>query len=284
MLPAEVLDALRCPVCRGRLRADEAGLRCDAGHAFDRARQGYVNLMRGEPGAGADTAEMVAARAEVLAAGHFAPLRARVVALAAAHAPAEGLIVEVGAGTGDYLAAVVAALDGRVGLALDVSRYAARRAARVHPRVAAIVANAREALPLADGCAGLVLDIFAPRHAPELRRIVRSDGAVLVVTPTPEHLGELRGPLGLLNVDPEKERRLAATMGTAFTAATTEALVWTMTLRHPEVARMVAMGPSAHHVDPGTLVARVGALPDPVSVTASVRLAVHILGTDWPRP
>ena len=50
-------------------------LRCATGHAFDVARQGYVNLMPGgaRPGT-ADTTEMVADRAAFLGAGHYAPL------------------------------------------------------------------------------------------------------------------------------------------------------------------------------------------------------------------
>ena len=42
-------------------------LRCAAGHSFDIARQGYVNLVPGR----ADTPEMVEARDAFLRAGHF---------------------------------------------------------------------------------------------------------------------------------------------------------------------------------------------------------------------
>ena len=48
-------------------------LRCNAGHAFDVARQGYVNLLGAAAPGSADTAGMVQARAEFLAAGHYRP-------------------------------------------------------------------------------------------------------------------------------------------------------------------------------------------------------------------
>ena len=63
---------------------------------------------------------MVAARADFLAAGHYAPLTAAVVA--AAGAPA-GPVLDVGAGTGTHLAAVLDAAPAAVGVALDISRY-----------------------------------------------------------------------------------------------------------------------------------------------------------------
>ena len=37
---------LTCPVCGGVLHREERSLRCGAGHCYDIARQGYVNLLR----------------------------------------------------------------------------------------------------------------------------------------------------------------------------------------------------------------------------------------------
>lgn len=270
-----VVEALRCPVCGGPLDEVARALRCAAGHAFDVARQGYVNLVTGRPGAAGDTAGMVAARAGFLEAGHFAPLSDALAALAAEQAPAAGLVVEVGAGTGHHLAAVLERLPGRAGLALDASKHAARRAARAHPRAAAAVADVRRRLPLADGAAGLLLDVFAPREGAEFRRVLRPDGALLVVTPAPEHLAELRGPLGLLEVDPGKERRLAAALGRWFRRAEARACAFPLRLARREAALVAAMGPSAHHLDPAALAAAVAALPEPLEVGAAVRLEVY---------
>jgi 23S rRNA (guanine745-N1)-methyltransferase len=277
-LHPDVLACLRCPLCRGALAASGGALRCTAGHAFDVARQGYVSFVvgRGTRLAGDDPG-MVAARARFLGAGHLAPLAAALAAAAADAAP--GLAVEVGAGTAYYLARAVNASRDRVGLAVDLSAHAARRAARIHPRIGAVVADARAELPVAEGCAGVVLDVFAPRNAPELRRILREDGALLVATPTPAHLRELRRPLGLLEVDPDKDRRLDGALGPHFERASSRDLEWKMALPRGDVLALAAMGPSARHLDPAELPSRIAALPAEVAVTASVRVAV------WrPRP
>jgi len=267
-----VVPHLSCPVCAQGLALTGPSLRCGAGHTFDVARQGYVNLLAQGCALEGDTGEMLAARAEFLAAGHFAPLADALAALARERCPAEGLIVEVGAGTAYYLARLLDGLAGRWGLALDLSKHAARRAAKAHPRLGAAVADVKGRLPLADGSAALVLDVFAPRNASEFRRVLRADGVLLVVTPTSEHLAELRGPLGLLSVDPEKDRRLAETLEPCFRCEPARRLDWPLELRRSDVARLVGMGPSARHVEPERFEHALASLEEPVRVTARVSL------------
>jgi len=270
----EVLRHLRCPVCHASLSATAAGLRCPAGHAFDRAAQGYVNLLAKPAANAGDSAAMLAARARFLGQGHFDPLARTLVELAGRHAAPAGLLVEVGAGTGHYLARVLDGLPGRPGLAVDVSKHAARRAARAHARMAAIVADVHDTLPLADQSAALLLDVFAPRNGPELRRVLRPEGALLVVTPQPRHLAELRAVAGLLEVDPDKGRRLAETLDPYLEREPPVPLSWNMALDRTAVGLLVAMGPSARHIDASLLAGRLAALPDRTQVTAAVE--VHV--------
>ncbi|AQZ67492.1 hypothetical protein BKM31_43925 [[Actinomadura] parvosata subsp. kistnae] len=95
------------------------------------------------------------------------------------------VIVDAGAGTGHYLAAVLNAVDDGIGMAFDVSKHAVRRAARVHPRAGAFVADVWRPLPIRSGVADVVIDVFAPRNGPEFRRVLRPGGAAVVVTPAP---------------------------------------------------------------------------------------------------
>jgi 23S rRNA (guanine745-N1)-methyltransferase len=263
----DVVAALRCPLCRGPLSQHERTLRCGAGHSFDLARSGYVSFLVGRPAEVAgDDASMVAARARFLDAGHFGPLSAELAALA--RGAAGGVAVEIGAGTAHHLARVLDALPAHVGLALDVSVAAARRAARAHPRASAVVADARRELPLADACAGVALVAFAPRNGAELRRILRPDGALLVATPGLDHLSELREPFGLLEVDPEKARRLEAALGPGFERAESRIVRWEMRLSPADCEALVAMGPSARHLPAAEIAERARALPAAVAVTA----------------
>lgn len=284
---ADVVRHLRCPVCATALAPAGAGLDCRDGHHFDRARQGYVHLTAGPLRHGGDTAAMVTARADFLAAGHYDFIAAALAATAAEFAapPAAtgrddepDLVVDVGAGTGYHLAAVLDALPGAVGLALDASKAAARRAARAHPRAAAGVCDTWQPLPLADHSARLVLNVFAPRNGDQFRRVLREDGALLVVTPTADHLVELVEDLALVRVDPAKSERVAASLGDHLVPVGERLLTERLRLSGTEVATLVGMGPSAWHLDPTELASRVARLGDPVEVTASVRLTIWRLG------
>ncbi len=264
----EAVDLLRCPVCGSALEEGEGVLRCAEGHSFDIARQGYVNLV---PGPG-DTAEMVEARDVFLAAGHFARLTA-VLAEAAANTDVAGAVIDIGAGTGHHLARVLDAMPDRIGLAIDASTAALRRAARAHPRAAAIGADSWRDLPLRDGAAALILSVFAPRNPAEMARVLAPGGALLAVTPTTRHLFELVGPLGLLSVPEDKADRLDEQLGGHFELSERRAVEHAMFLNREEAAQLVRMGPSAWHVDEQTVAERLAVLPDPLTVTASVTLS-----------
>ncbi|PWR07143.1 23S rRNA methyltransferase [Micromonospora acroterricola] len=286
-----VLDRLRCPVCGEPLAevttGTTAALRCPRRHSFDIARQGYVNLLAGRAPHAGDSAEMMAARADFLAAGHYDLIPAALADAAsqavrhlretrpeAAVLDAYPLVVDAGAGTGRYLGAVLAALPDAVGLALDVSKPALRRAARAHPRAAAALADTWQRLPLADASTAVLLNVFAPRNGPEFHRVLDPAGALLVVTPAADHLTELVDALDLLRVDPDKADRVAGSLGGHFTPVGSALHRAELTLTRPEVATLVGMGPSAWHTDPAALAARLAALPEPVRVTVAIRLDV----------
>jgi 23S rRNA (guanine745-N1)-methyltransferase len=118
-----------------------------------------------------------------------------------------------------------------------------------------------------------VLSVFAPRNPAEMARVLAPGGALVAVTPTARHLYELVGPLGLLSVPEDKEDRLDEQLAPLFTLAERHSVERAMFLSHEEVAQLVRMGPSAWHVDEETLTQRLAALPDPLTVTASVTLS-----------
>jgi 23S rRNA (guanine745-N1)-methyltransferase len=262
------------------------------------ARQGYVNLMPGgtRPGT-ADTAEMVAARAGFLDAGHYAPLADALAAAARASQPPAGAVLDAGAGTGYYLAAVLTALRagarvaipaqaetdaraaggtvGPAGLAMDISVRALRRAARAGPGIGAIAWDTWQPFPIRPASVSLIVNVFAPRNAPEFHRVLRPAGTLLVVTPTATHLAELAGAAAPLTVDGPKDTRLAASFGPYFTQAARRTLTIPLHLSRGEAATLIAMGPSAHHTTPAATQARLAALPAPIAVTASFGITTY---------
>ena len=184
-----------CPICRDKLGRDGGAYRCRSGHSFDIAKEGYVNLLpanrkhSGNPG---DDREMVDARTRFLDGGWYAPLRDRLCALVREQIGEKPVLFDAGCGEGYYTAALCDMASARGGTAagVDLSKAAVRRASRRCPEAEIAVASVYR-LPLADGCADVLVDCFSPLAAEEFLRVLKPDGFFLYVVPGPRHLWEL---------------------------------------------------------------------------------------------
>lgn len=271
-----------CPVCDQPLGyKDEASktLLCDSGHRFDAAKQGYFNFLTGK-GTNflEDTSAMVQARDAFQSRGHYAPLARKLSELVQRYYAGTTLdVLDAGAGTGYYLKEILdltmpASHDA---LALDISRYAMRRAAKL-PNTVALVWDVWRKLPTADASRDIVLNCFAPHNPSEFHRVLRPSGACIVVTGQPNHLNEVIEPLGMLSV---AEGKLAA-LQEKFAAeelmhSETEYLSYQMELGSEDLYNLAFMGPAGHHLSPETLRGKVQSLGQQL-VTASFGVHVFI--------
>ena len=142
----DCVEVIVCPLCGEGVVLESDSLVCPARHTFDVARSGYVNLLpstRKLPETVGDSAEMLAARARFLDGGHFAPLTEHLGGIT----PGPGYLVEVGSGTGHYLAAL--GDGGACRFGIDISKAAARMAAARHRDITFLVADVHKGIPLA---------------------------------------------------------------------------------------------------------------------------------------
>ncbi|UNX55349.1 methyltransferase domain-containing protein [Georgenia sp. TF02-10] len=258
-------------MCRADLQPDRGALRCRSGHTFNVARQGYVSLVGGKGVTSGDDAAMARARDRFLATGSYARIRQTVVSSASEALAGKGTVIDIGCGTGYYLAGVLDRNPGAVGLGVDTSVRALRLAARAHERAAVASWDVFRPFPLADHVADIVLDVFAPRNPGEFHRILRPTGRLVVVRPTQRHLVELRERVpAMVTVDPAKEHRLRQALDPLFEVGRTEQVEYpASSLRHEEVIDLMAMTPSARHLS-HTDLPDDASLPDRVTVSVLV--------------
>lgn len=209
---------LACSVrgCGRTLELGERLARCGAGHAFDRARSGYWNLLQPQDRrslAAGDEREAVEARARGYARGLGDALLEQLAHQAAALVPGGGTLLELGSGSGDALARLRAALGG-LAIGIDLSAAAAEHAARRFPDLTWVVANADRRLPIRERSIDLVWGIHGRRNPAECARVLAPGGHALFAVPAADDLHELRDVLHGASLAesrlPALERELAA--------------------------------------------------------------------------
>ncbi|MCU1397462.1 MAG: Methyltransferase type 11 [Acidimicrobiales bacterium] len=194
-MSASTTVGYRCPVCRERLAEAPGDFACTNGHRFDRAREGYVNLLPGgrlKGRSSGDDEPMVRARRAVFDAGLYDPIIDAVAETAATLVDDVGppAVVDCGCGEGSYLARVCDH-TGAEGWGIDISKPAVRAAARRYTLQHHAVASSYS-LPFDDQCFDIAVSVFSPRPHSEMFRVLRPDGAAIVVRPGPDHLAELK--------------------------------------------------------------------------------------------
>jgi 23S rRNA (guanine745-N1)-methyltransferase len=273
-LPRPGHGLLRCPVCRLELTTAAAALVCRNRHSFDLAREGYVNLLssrKRQPASGGDSPEQLRYRASFLDAGHFDVIAAKI----AEHVQqietkpifGEWRILDAGSGTGHHLARIAAALQPPVvGIGLDISKDAARQAARRWPMLAFAVADLWTEWPVQDAAVDLVISIFAPKNFPEAARVLRPGGWLAVVYPGTDHMAEASDRFGLLRQHKHAARRYSEAARRFIGAPTIHRLLSHTVLDGAAIRSAILMGPNARHTSPSTF----DAVQGPLAVTFDI--------------
>ena len=248
--PIIPFPALACPLDGNALAPHGASWRCAAGHSFDVASQGYVNLLpvqnkrSRDPG---DSKEMIAARRRFLEAGVYQPIAQAVTEATLAGLSPESTAgcLDAGCGEGYYLRQLATAAKGRgqalALLGLDISKWAVLAAAKQDSHTRWVVGSNAN-LPVLPGTLDRVLCMFGFPVYPEFARVLRPGGLLIQVDAGPDHLLELREII-YPSLKPERPASPAAPAGfRALPAA--ETVRYTLALSSPEqIADLLVMTP-----------------------------------------
>ena len=187
-----------CPICRSPLTVEGRTYRCEKGHCYDMAKEGYTHLLpvqhKNSQNPGDDKA-MVRARRAFLSRDYYAPLRRTLEQLALQYTPVGGAVLDSGCGEGYYTAAIESALTeksiGHHLAAVDISKEAVRLTAKALKTGESAVASVYH-LPVADESIDFLLNCFSPLAIDEFRRVLKSGGHFAYVVPAAEHLWQMK--------------------------------------------------------------------------------------------
>jgi 23S rRNA (guanine745-N1)-methyltransferase len=192
---AFIMDYFRCPLCALPLRQNSQGVACDNLHQFDRAKEGYLNLLpvqhkhSKEPG---DAKLQLQARRHFLQAGYFAPLQQVLCHLIPSGCQR---LLDIGCGEGFFTTAIAHHGCAAQVLGIDIAKSGVRMAARSAQQQSLDIGYAvasSHALPFMDQSMDVITRIYAPSKDEELVRVLKPQGLLLLVVPGERHLLNVR--------------------------------------------------------------------------------------------
>lgn len=190
------MNPIRCPLCHSPFEVLLPHARCNSGHCFDRAKEGYLNLLpvqkknSKEPG---DSREQLRARQLFLESGHYQLLLDELIKLL----PSDDVkLIDIGCGEGYFTRGISRALSNSSHiLGVDIAKEGVRLAAQMNRREglqAEYIVASNFDLPYQDSQADVVVRIFAPSRDAELSRVLKVGGRLIMVVPAAKHLLGLR--------------------------------------------------------------------------------------------
>ena len=189
------MSILQCPVCGADLLCSDKLERCENGHSFDIAKEGYVNLLRsGKPGDfKGDNKEMARSRRDFLNQGFYSPLAAAIEKCAARYSADGDAVLDICCGEGYYTDWLTKRLR-RDFYGFDISKNMVRLAGKRKCGATFFVANIA-AIPVKSESVQTAFHLFAPFHAEEFSRILSPGGVLVTAIPGKRHLFGLKAAL-----------------------------------------------------------------------------------------
>jgi len=259
-----------CPVCGKPLDRAGNSYKCEAGHCFDIARSGYVNLLlskhMGKTVHG-DNKLMVKARREFLEKGYYSPLRDALCDTVRKYFNGS-ILLDAGCGEGYYTSAAAAAIDGEC-YGIDISKVAVEYAAKLDKKTSYSAGSVFH-IPAADSSCDMLITLFAPYCGEEFRRVLRDGGIMIIAIPSTDHLWELKQKI--YDIPYKNEVKPYELEG--FELLEKQRITYTMNIgSNEDILRLFSMTPYYYRTDPEQS-ARLGSI-DKLDITADFELLVY---------
>lgn len=188
---------LMCPLCKNPLLRQDSCLKCIKNHSFDFAKSGYINLLN--PGKknnarAGDSKEMIRARSLFFSSGAYSKIRDTLCDIVKGFSPR--VIADAGCGEGYYTTKIATECKDAVVFGFDMSKFGTEHASK-NDKNAGItntlysVSNIFD-LPLNDGEADVIVNMFAPVANEEFSRVLGEGGHLIIGVAGEHHLEGLK--------------------------------------------------------------------------------------------
>lgn len=232
-----------CPICAQAVSIEGSGtITCPSKHAFDIAKQGYVNFMT-KPVQSMYSKELFEARNEIIASGLYDPLQERLAELAVGER-----VLDTGCGEGSHLARIMKKRQG-IGVGIDIAKEGILAAAKFHTGLIWCVGDLAKS-PYSEASFDTIFNILSPANYEEFKRLLTPGGKVIKVVPQEGYLQQLRQQAF---ADSEKEsysnNQTVERFKESFSTVEVERLTYTIPLASKLVPKLLQMTPMGWHIE-----------------------------------
>ena len=240
-------NLLRCPVCQNTLKPIASGVVCVNRHQFDRAREGYINLLLGHkkrscnPG---DNKAMVKARTQFLLTGNYASIADSLTAKAAEISANidKPVIIDAGCGEGYFTNKIKQLYSFSEILGFDISKPAIQACSVNHRSIHWVVASVND-IPIINNKVDIIISAFSRCDWKEFARVLKPQGSILILSPGSGHLQSLREVI-YKHVRPYVSGKELQNMPSCFSVRSTQYLKGEMNLDNTEtIMNLLIMTP-----------------------------------------
>jgi 23S rRNA (guanine745-N1)-methyltransferase len=198
-------SVLKCPVCDLSLKRHEKQYVCLNNHSYDIASKGHINLLLAnqkktkDPG---DSKEMMEGRRDFLNKGYYHTFSETLNEVIISNISGNNVnILDAGCGEGYFLSRLKEAIYRKElnynlnnefeFFGVDISKAAVTYAAKRDKQINFIVGSNFN-LPIMPKSIDIIIRNFAPSDEAELKRVLKDNGKLVVVTPGIQHLYGLK--------------------------------------------------------------------------------------------
>lgn len=194
------MKIIQCPNCNSILLFKSNCLRCENGHSFDIAKEGYTNLVLAHQKKklnSGDNLSMIKNREAFLSSGHYDFLIEKIESIISTESSIDKnvtqiktVLLDLGCGSGYYTRSLLNQSSDINKVGIDVSKAGISISAKKDKTSIYLVASIFN-IPLVDNSVDVVTNIFAPCDINEIRRVLRDGGLFIKVIPHYNHMKEI---------------------------------------------------------------------------------------------
>jgi 23S rRNA (guanine745-N1)-methyltransferase len=265
-------SVLSCPLCQQPLVEHPQLMRCANNHCFDRAKQGYWNLLAvqqkksKDPG---DNPEMVEARRQFLDLDCYLPLAQAIQEKIALNlSSSNSQILDMGCGEGYYTDKWQQAFSSHHFIGLDISKHAIKAATKRNKAITWIVATGAK-MPIAKQSLDLMTVVFSRLMPQPFADVLKRDASLVLVWPTTQHLLQLKQ--AMYTDIKESVYDPAAELDSLFALSSQELLTFELNIANEQqLSALLKMTPHGQRINDQTRLQLQQELPMNVSFSVNI--------------